>query len=179
MDVATAVRNDHRVLAGLLEQLGTNRESRPALLAELRARSTAHRRAEELQLHPVCKRVGHAHPAPDDLHERLTAAESATDADFPATLAELAHTVQRHHNTVESEILPALAAALPARRREELGRRFETQRIRELRRVGIDDTLTKEDLYIRAQRARIPGRSSMSKGELARALLLVKTMARS
>jgi hypothetical protein len=177
MDVATAVRNDHRVLAGLLEQLSADRESRPALLAELHVRLTAHRRAEELRIYPALKRAGHAHPAPDDHHERLAAAESATGVDFPAALAELANTIRQHDNTVESDILPALAA-LPARRREELGRRFGDQRIRELRRAGIDDTLTKEDLYIRAQRARIPGRSAMSKGELARALLLVKAAAK-
>jgi hypothetical protein len=63
---------------------------------------------------------------------------------------------------------------MSSRRREQLSARFEAHRVRELKRAGIDDTLTKEDLYIKAQKAGIAGRSSMQKGELARALFALR-----
>src|SRR5205823_5342141 len=72
-------------------------------------------------------------------------------------------------------LLAEVTARLTAHSRaEERGSHFEETRSRELRRAGIDDTLTKEDLYIRAQRAGIAGRSGMTKGELIRALLATR-----
>ena len=183
MDVVTAVMNDHRVLEDLLAQLFNDPENRPALLVEVRARLLAHARAEEKQIYPALVRA-----RPDDRAstrvrveehrgalDALGAVESAGPADFTGRLAELVEAVHAHVRQVERELLPALGQAMSSRKRDQLGRAFESQRHRELKRAGIDDSLTKEDLYIRAQKAGIPGRSSMSKEELARALLAVKT----
>jgi hypothetical protein len=173
MDVVTAVRSDHRTLVALFEQV-SEEGNRTGLLAEVRARLTAYFQAEQLHIHPALKRIGHPNltaEAQRTVQDRLSDAENAPAERFPDAFAELVRVVTQHMLTVESEILPALSAALPGRRRDELGRRFESQRIQLLRRAGIDDTLTREDLYIRAQKAGIPGRSSMSKGELIRALL--------
>jgi hypothetical protein len=179
MDVVTAIMNDHRVLNGLFEELKNAESDRKVRLAELRARLLAHGRAEERYVYPALKKLvpGEEHHGADEhreAEEKLAAAEAASTEAFPGALAELVAAVRRHVDAEESRVLPALRAAMSYRKRDELGRRFESHRIKELKRAGIDDALTKEDLYIRAQRAGIPGRSSMSKEELARALLAAK-----
>jgi hypothetical protein len=179
MDVVTAIMNDHRVLAGLFEELKVAGRDRTIRLAEVRARLLAHCRAEERYVYPILKKLvpgeehhgGHDHREEE---EKLAAAEAAPSSEFPGALAEFVDAVRRHIEIEESRVLPSLKAAMSYRKRDDLGRRFESHRINELKRAGIDDALTKEDLYIRAQRAGIPGRSSMSKEELARALLAAK-----
>ncbi|MFL6140975.1 MAG: hemerythrin domain-containing protein [Labedaea sp.] len=180
MDVVTAVRNDYQVLDGLFAQLATGQE-RPALLAEIRARLLAHAKAAEKHVYPAAARSGDRALARHHVNEHqgaleaLTAVESAGPEDFSGRLSALVRAVREQERQLENDVLPAIGAAVSSRKREDLGRAFEAQRLRELKRNGFDDALTKEDLYIRAQKAGIPGRSSMSKSELARALLAVKT----
>ncbi|HEU5471747.1 MAG TPA: hemerythrin domain-containing protein [Actinophytocola sp.] len=201
MDAVTAIVNDHRLLEELFEQLRADRENRTALLAEVAARLLAHQRAEEKHLYPALRtnrgKAAATHPDDSglraaqerfaalaaDLHRVQVPATPGSGTGHPerpagpqdgfaAALDELVCAVRQHVAAVESEALPTLTANLSTRKREDLGRKFDGLRLRELKRAGIDDTLTKEDLYIRAQKAGIPGRSSMSKGELARALLV-------
>lgn len=179
MDAVAAITNDHRLLEELFEQLRTDRENRAALLAEMAARLLAHQRAEEKHLLPAVRAnralIERVRAAAEEMRvtrERFTERLQESAADFAGLLGELVGALRRHIERVEAEVLPALTASLSTRKREELGRRFDGQRLRELKRAGFDDTLTKEDLYIRAQQAGIPGRSSMSKVELARALLV-------
>jgi hypothetical protein len=187
MDVVTAIMNDHRVLESIFDELRAGDEDRAVLIAEVRARLAAHSRAEERYVYPVLARlrsgasgevvVGLVPRGAEEHREaerKLTALESATGEDFPRALREFVDAISQHVAEEESETLPAIKAALSFRKRDELGRRFESHRISELRRAGIDDALTKEDLYIKAQRAGIAGRSSMSRGELARALLAAR-----
>jgi hypothetical protein len=193
MDVVTAIMNDHRVLESIFDELRAGDEDRAVLIAEVRARLAAHSRAEERYVYPVLLRVrpsgsgevvvgdgGRAGPVHRGVEEhraaeeKLVALESATAEDFLRALGAFVAAVGHHVAEEESEILPAIKASLSFRKRDELGRRFESHRISELRRAGIDDALTKEDLYIKAQRAGIAGRSSMSRGELARALLAAR-----
>ena len=183
MDVVTAIMNDHRVLEGLFDELEKNEEDRPVLVAEVKARLRAHSRAEERYVYPVLARVrpseaGEVHHGTEehrDAEDKLAALEAAIDGDFQRALGEFVDAVRHHVAEEESEILPAIKESMSFRKRDELGKRFESHRISELKRAGIDDALTKEDLYIRAQRAGIAGRSSMSRGELARALLAART----
>jgi hypothetical protein len=177
MDVVTAITNDHRVLESIFDELGAGDEDRVVLIAEVRARLAAHSRAEERYVYPVLARAGLVHQGVEEHREaeqKLAALESATGEDFPHALRGFVDAVRRHVAEEESKILPAIKESLSFRKRDELGRRFESHRISELRRAGIDDALTKEDLYIKAQRAGIAGRSSMSRGELARALLAAR-----
>ena len=186
MDVVTAIMNDHRVLEGLFDELSAGDEDRAVLVAEVKARLRAHTRAEERYVYPVLVRVRpseasevhHGTEEHREAEEKLEALEAASDGEFPRALKEFVEAVRHHVAEEESEILPAIKAAMSFRKRDELGRRFDSHRISELKRAGIDDALTKEDLYIKAQRAGIAGRSSMSRGELARALLAERTRAR-
>ncbi len=196
MDVVTAIMNDHRLLEGLFKELGSDAEDRAVLVEEVSARLRAHSRAEERYVYPVLAkirpreagtevvgdggRVGLVHHGVQEhrgAEEKLDALRAVTDGDFPSALREFVDAVTHHVAEEESEILPAIKESMSVRKRDELGRRFESSRINELRRAGIDDGLTKEDLYIKAQRAGIAGRSTMSRGELARALLAVRTHA--
>jgi hemerythrin superfamily protein len=196
MDVVTAIMNDHRVLEGLFDELYKHDEDRAVLVAEVRARLRAHSRAEERYVYPVLARVrpseatgvavgnggrlGLVHRGTEEHREaddKLAALEAAIAGDFHRALKEFIDAVGHHVAEEESKILPAIKESMSFRKRDELGRRFESHRISELRRAGIDDSLTKEDLYIKAQRAGIAGRSSMSRGELARALLAARTRA--
>jgi hypothetical protein len=182
MDVVTAIMNDHRVLESIFDELRAGDEDRVVLIAEVRARLAAHSRAEERYVYPVLARarpgvsgeVHHGVGEHREAEEKLAGLESAGREDFPRALREFVDAVNHHVAEEESEMLPAHKESLSFRKRDELGRRFESHRISELRRAGIDDALTKEDLYIRAQRAGIAGRSSMSRGELARALLAAR-----
>jgi hemerythrin superfamily protein len=183
MDAVDAIMNDHRVLEGLFEQVKADRENRAALLAEVRARLTAHSRAEERYVYPALVRArpdekGEVHHGAEEhreAEELLAAAESATDAEFGPAFDKFVKAVRHHVREEETDILPSLRESVSSRKRGDLGQKFDHSRIRELRRAGIDETLTKEDLYVRAQKARIPGRSGMSKAELTRALLVAKT----
>lgn len=185
MDVVVAIMNDHRVLEGLFDELKLGQAAREVLVAEVKARLLAHSRAEERYVYPVLVRirpsesdeVHHGTEEHREAEDKLSALENASDADFPVALKEFVDAVSHHVAEEESEILPAITESMSVRKRDELGRRFESHRITQLRRAGIDDTLTKEDLYIKAQRAGIAGRSSMSRGELARALLATRTLA--
>jgi hemerythrin superfamily protein len=185
MDVVTAIMNDHRVLESLFDELRTGTEDRAVLVAEVRARLLAHSRAEERYVYPVLARqraqtadeVNHGVEEHREAEDKLAALEAATDGDFPRALREFVDAVAHHVAEEESEILPAIKEFMSFRKRDDLGKRFESNRISELRRAGIDDALTKEDLYIRAQRAGIAGRSTMNRGELARALLAARTQA--
>lgn len=171
MDAVTAIVNDHRLLEELFEQLRTDTANRAALLAEVQARLLAHHRAEQKHLFPTV-RAKHQAGAEAEIEDLSAISERL--AEPGGKLDELAQAVRQHAHTVESELLPRLSAAMSTRKREELGRRFDGLRLRELKRAGIDDNLTKEDLYIRAQQAGIAGRSNMSKGELTRALLMAR-----
>jgi len=180
MDVVTAIMNDHRVLEGLFDEFNKDDEDRAVLVAEVKARLRAHSRAEERYVYPVLARVrvGVAHHGTEehrDAEHKLAVLEAAILGDFQPALREFVDAVNHHVAEEESEILPAIKEFMSFRKRDELGRRFESHRINELKRAGIDDALTKEDLYIKAQRAGIAGRSSMSRGELARALLAFRT----
>ncbi len=70
----------------------------------------------------------------------------------------------------ENEILPTLGDAVDRGRLEELGAAFEDRRRQLLAASGIDENATRTELYEQAKQADIPGRSSMSKEELSRAL---------
>lgn len=111
-------------------------------------------------------------------------------------LTEFVNAVRHHVEEEETEILPALAESAGQQRLAELGAEFEYRRVAELAKHGIEESpaagptsgggrssrgggsrgsggqadMTRDELYERAKAADIPGRSSMSKDELARAV---------
>jgi hemerythrin superfamily protein len=205
-DAVTLIKNDHRLMEKLFEQLKSGRGDRRALLEEVAARLTAHSHAEEQKVYPALAKaepeeaaeVGHS---VDEHHEaeRLLHRVQRTDPDdasFDQALTELVDAVMHHVEEEENEILPKLQEAVDRQTLEKLGEEFEEVRARELAGAGFDEArqggaagggqdrggrgtsagatapgdMTREQLYAQAKEAEIPGRSSMTKDELARAL---------
>ncbi len=190
-DAVTLIMNDHRVLENLFERLKSGDGDRRALVAEVKARLTAHSEAEELRVYPAIKDadpdqsedVEHAYDEHKEAEALLMRLEE-TDPDSPQfdrALADCVDAVKHHVEEEESEVLPALAEAVDRRTLERLGAEFEESRLEVLREAGFEGPrgsggsdgaadATREELYEQAKQAGISGRSTMSKDELADAL---------
>ena len=193
-DAVTSIKNDHRLLEGLFAQLQEGEGDRAALVAEVAARLTAHSRAEEAEVYPAVRTaardkqrdVDHAHEEHQEAEHLLRKVENLIGSPhFDEALEEFVAAVRHHVEEEETEVLPALEKAVDAGTLRRLGEAFEKTRAEELRRVGYDEAgapgdadpiahdlrdATRDELYDLAKQADIPGRSSMNKEELARAL---------
>lgn len=203
-DAVTLITNDHRVLENLFEMLRDPSSDRPALIAEVTARLSAHAWAEEEKVYPalikadpgeegqVYHGVEEHHEATELLHRLQTIDPTSTE--FDTALAEFVQAVTHHVEEEESEILPDMADTLDEEKLVELGQAFEERRLEILQAHGISDEaigaggaaaqlaageragredvskLSRDELYERAKAAEIPGRSQMSKDELAKAV---------
>lgn len=175
MDAVTAITNDHRVMEGLFERLTSGQGDKTALVTEVKARLLAHSKAEEEHVYPALVRndpgekgdVHHGVEEHREAEEKLRACEAALGTTrFAEAVTEFVDAVTHHVEEEESDILPALKDAVGAGKLDELGETFEKRRLSELKAAGFDDTLTKDELYKEARDAEVPGRSTMSKGEL-------------
>lgn len=188
MDAVTLIKNDHRLLGKLFDQLTSGRGDRRALLVEVAARLAAHSHAEEMRVYPALAQarprehdeVEHGseehHEAEQMLHKLL--AMGPDDPGFGAALTEFVEAVGHHVQEEETELLPALEQAVDAATLERLGQEFAEIRAKELAIAGIPagpstvDTTdaSRAELYEQAKQAGVPGRSHMTKEELAQAL---------
>jgi hemerythrin superfamily protein len=185
LDAVSAITRDHRAMERLFEQCKKNTDQRSALVAEIKSRLTAHSKAEEERVYPEIvkaepgekQEVHHGVHEHREAEEKLAKVEAADPQsnEFDRALDEFVAAVQHHVQEEESEILPALAEAVARKRLEELGEAFEERRTQLLTAGGVEesavnDDLTRDELYELAKQADIPGRSSMTKEELVRAL---------
>lgn len=187
-DAVGAITQDHRVLEDLFERCRTDIAERPALIAEIKARLTAHSAAEEDHVYPAIlhmrrgeeDEVYHGiaeHRAAEDLLAQLETIDPEATG-FDDALAEFVAAVTHHVEEEENDILPALQEAVDKATLQELGAAFEERRVEMLHEFGLEarrttgdlSEMTKAELYEQAKRADVPGRSHMSKEELARAL---------
>jgi hemerythrin-like domain-containing protein len=147
MDAVTLIKNDHRLLERLFDQLKSGGSDRQALLVEVAARLAAHSHAEEMRVYPALAQAdpgwhGEVEHGAEEHHEaaqmlhRLMAMEP-DDPRFGSGLAQLVDGVLHHVREEESELLPALQQAVDAARLDELGQAFTEMRDRELEIAGI------------------------------------------
>jgi hemerythrin superfamily protein len=188
-DVVTLIKNDHRLMEQLFAQLKTGKGDRRALVAEVEARLIAHARAEEAEVYPaVAKKAGEEGEAEHGTYEHLEAehllrkVRNRIDSPhFDEALEEFVAAVDHHVEEEESELLPALAKAAGKTALDRMGAAFERARLDELgtsgyeqapefTESGSDGEATREELYERAKKAGIPGRSQMNKQDLIKAL---------
>jgi hemerythrin superfamily protein len=191
-DAVSLIKNDHRVLEGLFEQIKSGTGDRRALVEEIAARLTAHSRAEEQKVYPAIKKtapdekdeVDHAYHEHEEAEELLENSLQKIDSpDFEQVFTEFVEAVKHHVEEEETEILPALQKAADKQTLEQLGQAFEQTRVEELRKAGVDESAaayakgrddlneaTRDELYEKAKDADISGRSTMNKDELAQAL---------
>lgn len=196
-DVVELIERDHRAMEGLFDRVLAGDGDRQQLLDEITSRLKAHARAEELEVYPVLTRadpgekeeVEHANDEHHEAEHLLRRARALVvsphfDEAFTAFVAAVKHHVEEE----ETEVLPALRKAVDGRRLAELGVAFETVRDELLAQPAAVVALmagaegapeaapgdladaTRDELYERAKAAEIPGRSGMTKQELAEAL---------
>ncbi|GAA4895996.1 hemerythrin HHE cation binding domain-containing protein [Stackebrandtia albiflava] len=192
MDAVKAIERDHRVLESLYNELGAGKPRQRELIAEIEARLQAHSRAEEAEVYPALAEAdpserGEVHHGVEEhreAEEKLRRAEQAIGSDgYDDAVGEFVSAISHHVEEEESDILPALKEAVSAARLRELGEAFTRRRESELSAAGIEDTgsrgddrkggdedVTRQDLYRRAQKEDVHGRSDMTKDELRRAL---------
>lgn len=188
MDAVTLIKNDHRLLEKLFDQLTSGRGDRRALLVEVAARLAAHSHAEEMRVYPALAQarpqehgeVEHGseehHEAEQMLHKLM--AMQPDDPEFGQALTEFVEAVRHHVQEEETELLPALEQAVDRATLAELGREFAEIRAKELAIAGIpagqstvdSADASRAELYEQAKQAGVPGRSHMTKEELAQAL---------
>lgn len=195
-DAVSVIMRDHRLMESLFEDCRTNKAARPGIVAEIKARLKAHSVAEEERVYPAIAKAGpdeqeevhhgvEEHREAEELLERLEATDPES-AEFDTALRNFVAAVSHHVEEEENEILPSLKKAVDTTTLDELGAAFESRRIELLRQAGVDATVgvggqdatepaaaddaTKAELYEQAKEAGVPGRSQMTKDELARAL---------
>lgn len=183
-DVISLITNDHRQLESLFTRIRMDTANRPELTQQLYGLLVAHSRAEEERIYPVIAQeatqekgqIRHSeeeHHQAEEIARRLS--ETPADEDsFEDTLDQLVEAVTEHVQLEESEVLPALRAAVSKQRMTELGAEFRNRRAEVLREFGAEDwdleLLSRDEVYREAQEEEIPGRSKMNKGELTDAV---------
>jgi hemerythrin superfamily protein len=186
-DAITLIEQDHRAIEALFGQVTAGEGDRVALLQEITARLTAHARAEEAEVYPAIlqarpreeEEVEHAHDEHHEAEHLLRKARNLTvSPHFDEAFETFVSAVRHHVEEEEQQILPMLGKAVDTATLERLGAAFEQARTgllstRPAADDGPDEDLeqaTKTELYQMAKEAEIPGRSTMTKDELAEAL---------
>jgi hemerythrin superfamily protein len=160
------IKNDHRRMEKLFDQLESGVGDSGALLSEIAARLTAHSHAEEQKVYPALTQAdpterGEVEHSLDEHHEaerllHLLQSVDPADEDFQPMLAEFVDAVLQHVEEEETTLLPALADVCDARALQDMGTAFEQVRTAELKVAGFTDAATGNDTYAQARR-RQPG----------------------
>jgi hemerythrin superfamily protein len=191
-DVVELIKIQHRRIDELLEQAEqAEPEQVAALLRQVADLLLPHSQAEESFVYPAIKDYdkGEADEVKDGVAEhhhiegllQELLAEEPGGPGYDGKLAALTGELRHHVEEEEQDLLPVLTEQASDEEREELGARFaevtghqledEAERGAPSAGPGSDgDGATREELYEQAKKKDIPGRSAMSKDELAKAL---------
>jgi hemerythrin-like domain-containing protein len=177
-DVVALIKSQHRQLEQLLEQAEQEDTDILDLLRQVSAMLTPHSEAEESYVYPRIAEL-----QPDEAEETHDGAAEhhhaeallnellAGDPDEPGydgKLAALVGELHHHIEEEESELLTVLSDKASDDEREQLGARFAADTGQAGVTVAAD--ASKSELYEQAKEADVPGRSSMTKDELAQAI---------
>ena len=191
-DVVELIKIQHRRIDELLEQAEqAEPEQMAALLRQVADLLLPHSQAEESFVYPAIRDydkaeadevkdgVAEHHHIEGLLQELL--AEDPSGPGYDGKLAAMIGELRHHVEEEEQDLLPVLTERASDEEREELGARFaevtghqledEAERAEPSPDEDADgDGVTREELYEQAKKKDVPGRSTMSKDELARAL---------
>jgi len=191
-DVVDLIKAQHRRIDQLLEQAEQAEPERmAALLRQVADLLLPHSEAEESFVYPAIKDydkgeddevkdgVAEHHHIEGLLQELL--GEDSSGPGYDGKLAAMIGELRHHVEEEEEDLLPVLSEQASDEEREELGARFAEVTGHQLEDVaergapssakGSDgDGVTREELYEEAKKKDVPGRSTMSKDELAKAL---------
>jgi hemerythrin superfamily protein len=177
MDVVDLIKDDHREVERLFDELKNHPAKRPLLTPVLCALLVAHSRAEEEEVYPIARDEAgetdevahsqHEHAEAEQLLAQLAKADP-TSARYDALLDEVTKAVTHHVEEEEAKVLPGIRSRLADSRRAELAEAFASSRAEHLgERPG---EATKQELLQQARNAGLTGASAMNRDELAKAV---------
>jgi hemerythrin superfamily protein len=194
-DVVELITQQHRMIDELLEQA---EKAEPGellgLLQQVADLLTPHSQAEESFVYPAIAKYDRdeadevkdgtaEHHHVEGLLEQLLS-EDPSGPGYDGKLAAMIGELRHHVEEEEQELLPVLSEKASEAQREELGARFAEETGSAASRAGTGSKatsaspdggssqgdLTRDELYRKAQERDVPGRSSMTKAELAEAV---------
>jgi len=171
-DVIELIKQDHREIERLVEQLDRHPVRRPLLAPTLAALLTAHHRAEEEAIYPVARQAGGSEEIARGQQEHLRTEEllvklaqvDADDAAFDAVLTQLSDVVTGHVKLEESEVLPALRERIDEEQLGSLAEAFLRSRTKHYGELPLDRRVS--DLRQQARNIGLVGVSDRAKSEL-------------
>ena len=186
MDAIALIKADHKTVEALFKQFEQVKEAgddarKKSVVDEISRELEAHADIEEEIFYPSVKAKAEEEgqelvdEAVEEHHlVKVTLGELASlppsDEAFDAKVTVLIENVRHHVEEEEEEMLPQAEELLGADRLAELGQRMAERKQELLGQAGSSSggEQTKEELYEQAKVQDIPGRSKMSKEELAR-----------
>jgi hemerythrin superfamily protein len=185
-DVVELIKTQHRRIESLLQQAeGAEPEQMSPVLRQLADLLLPHSEAEESFVYPAIRE--HARSESDEVkdgaaeHHHIEGllqellAEDPSTPGYDGKLAAMTGELRHHVEEEEQDLLPVLSEKASDAEREDLGARFaqatgHDQKVGGAARGGEVEGRSRDELYQEARERDIPGRSAMSKDELARAL---------
>jgi hemerythrin superfamily protein len=183
MDCLELLTADHNRVRGLFKRWTAARErndmqSMRLLTAKIVEELTIHMTIEEEIFYPAVRGESEEikeavyegceeHHVAKDLVQELAGMEPA-EGQWEAKVKVLIESVEHHADEEEKEMFPAVRSATDADCRERLGTRLGTRKV-QLGAPRIEEALdlSKAELEQKAREQQIPGRSKMTKRELA------------
>jgi hemerythrin superfamily protein len=175
-DVVDLIKAQHRAMDDLLEQAQQAEPDRVReLLQQVADMLLPHSQAEESFVYPAIREydasedaevkdgTAEHHHIEALMRELLT--EDPSGPGFDGKLAAMVAELRHHVEEEEQDLLPVLSEKADDDEREELGTRFAEETGN-----GLGAAATRDELYEEARRQDVPGRSSMTKAELAEAV---------
>lgn len=186
-DIVTVIKDQHRRIESLLDQASEEGADTRALLRQVSDLLVPHSEAEESFVYPTIKAkdsseseevkdgTAEHHHIEGTLQELL--AEDPDGPGYDGKLAGMVGELRHHIEEEEQDLLPVLTEKASAEERAELARRFAAATswsgdtgAGSGSGSGSEDGQTRDELYAKAKEQDVPGRSTMSKDELADAV---------
>ena len=178
-DIIEIIKEQHRQVDELLTRAAEEGSDKAALLQQVAGMLLPHSAAEEDFVYPAIRdAAGEAgdevadgateHHQIEEMLQNLLRGDP-DDPGFDGTIAAIAGELRHHVQEEEEELLPILEQRLDEQQREQMGRRFAEATSGQLPDAGPDH-MSRHDLYEKAKEQQIPGRSKMSRDQLAEAL---------
>ncbi|HVM20281.1 MAG TPA: hemerythrin domain-containing protein [Egibacteraceae bacterium] len=190
MDALELLKSDHDTVRELFEQFSKAKEAGDTQrLAEVQQKIFAelevHTSIEEEVFYPEAEQVGEEaeelvkegveeHHVVEVLMGEIAQLQPDDDA-WVAKMTVLIENVEHHAEEEEEELFPKLREVFGDERLAAMGQRLQEAKARRQGgqaggSAGAEQDLTRDELYERAKEQDVPGRSSMTKDELAEAV---------
>jgi hemerythrin superfamily protein len=177
-DIIDVIKSQHRLVDELLTQAAEDDADTAGLLQQVATLLLPHSQAEEDFVYPAIRAkatdageevqdgVVEHHQIEEMLQNLLRGEPDAPGYD--GTLAAITGEPRHHVQEEEEELLPLLAKHSTAEEREQIGRRLEAATTATAPTTSAEsDDRTRTELYEQAKQQNVPGRSTMTKPELA------------